>query len=366
MNISNILNFSNYQINNNKQERVNNCSLFGLKMSAPLACDTVSFGATKKNVTNEDKKSGVNLKTAMEIHEEASEMQPKVREFANRIWGKFLVTKMSPQNPVLKIVDRCKSPLSIQEKSQGRHLESKQAVFEQMTDLNGVKIVMRDANKHVVDKVISELITPIKKGEVELVEIENKRPIITKNDKGEKGRRFDYASVETLLNLAKVQNEKNNSTPKNKGKEVRVDLDDFTEINYSAIHMLLRLKGEKRPFELTIMGADVNQLKDLDDKLFKILNNKDVEEKYTPIKKLVKPLTEDGNQELLDKFNKYRADAMIFQRMRAPSSYALQPKNVHFLPMSEDLDPRLDLTELYKLMLRCDAKAESDAKKSDK
>ena len=30
----------------------------------------------------------------------------------------------------------------------------------------------------------------------------------------------------------------------------------------------------------------------------------------------------------------------------------------HFLPMSEDLDPRLDLNELYKLMLRCDKAAE--------
>ena len=123
--------------------------------------------------------------------------------------------------------------------------------------------------------------------------------------------------------------------------------------------MLLKLKGEKRPFEFTIMGADVSQLKDLDDKLFKILNGKDIDDKYAPIKKLVKPLTEDGNQDSLEKFNKYRGDAMIFQRMRAPSSYSLQNKNIHFLPMMEDLDPKLDLNELYKLMQRCDAKANS-------
>lgn len=359
MNISKILNFNAFPSVNNNQQNNNNRTNFGLKMSSPLAHDTVSFGATKKILSNEDKKYGVSLQNAKDIHEEALLMQPKVREFASKTWGKYLVTQMNPMNPIQKICDRCKSPLSIKEKSETRHLDSKKEIFEKMTDLNGMKIVMRDANKNVVDKMLLELVEPIKKGEVELIEIENKRPIVTKKDKGEKGRRFDYASVDVLYDLAKTQNDKNNSIVRNKGKEVKVDLDDFTEMNYSAIHMLLRLRGEKRPFELTIMGSDVNQLKDLDDKLFKILNGKDVDDKYEPIKKIVKPLTEDGNQDLLEKFNNYRADAFLFQRNKAPSSFAYSDRPVHFLPMSEDLDPRLDLTELYNLMLKCDAKANS-------
>ncbi len=360
MNIAKLLNINtpNINYNNNNQTNIRQTN-FGLKMSAPLSCDTVSFGATKKNITNEDKKSGVNLKTAREVHDVADEMQPKVRDFANKTWGKYLVTQMNPQNPILKICDRCKSPLSIKEKSQGRHFESSKEILEKMTDLNGMKLVMRDASKPTIDKMLLKLVEPIKKGEIELIEIENKRPACTKKDKGAKGRRFDYASPEVLFELADIQNKKNDTKAKTKGKEVRVDLDDFTEVNYSAIHMLLKLKGEKRPFEFTIMGADVSQLKDLDDKLFKILNGKDIDDKYAPIKKLVKPLTEDGNQDSLEKFNKYRGDAMIFQRMRAPSSYSLQNKNIHFLPMMEDLDPKLDLNELYKLMQRCDAKANS-------
>ena len=353
MNISKIFNFNAFpNINNNPQN--NNRTNFGLKMSSPLAHDTVSFGATKKIVTNEDKKEGVNLKTAMEIHDEALFMQPKVREFANKTWGKYLVTQMSPQNPVEKICDRCKSPLSIKEKSQTRHLKSKKEIFENMTDLNGMKLVMRDASKESVDKMLMQLVAPIKKGEIELIEIENKRPIVTKNKKGAEARKYDYASYDVLQLLAKTQNDKNNTTVRRKGKEVRVDMDDFTDMNYSAIHMLLRLRGEKRPFELTIMGTDVNQLKDLDDKLFKILNNKEVEDRYEPIKKIVKPLTEDGNQELLEKFNKYRGEAFLFQRNKAPSSFILHERSPHFLPMSEDLDPRLDLTELYNLMVECD------------
>lgn len=364
MNISKILSFNAFPSVNNTQQNNNNRTNFGLKMASPLAHDTVSFGATKKNVTDEDKKYGVNLKTAMEVHDEASVMQPKVSEFANKIWGKYLVTTMNSQNPIQKICDRCKSPLSIKEKSQCRHYNSKKEIFEKMTDLNGVKLVMRDASKHTVDKILMELVTPIKKGDVELIEIENKRPMIVKGKKKAELEKYDYASFEVLNELAKLQNEKNKTIKKCQNKEVRVDMNDFTETNYTAIHMLLRLKGEKRPFELTIMGADVSQLKDLDDKLFKILGKKDIDDKYAPIKKLVKPLTEDGNQELLEKFNQYRADAFLFQRNKAPSSYSLLKRPVHFLPLSEDLDPRLDLTELYKLMLRCDAKAEASKKET--
>lgn len=363
MNISKIMNFGVSNIVNDRQAN-NNQSRFGLRMTAPLAHDTVSFGATKKNITNEDKKNGVNLKTAREIHDEASVMQPSVREFVNNVFGKYLVTPMNPQNAIIKICDRCKSPLSIQEKSQGRHLNSKKEVFEKMTDLNGAKLVMRVDDKKTIDKVLMELAAPIKKGDVELLEIENKRPSIVKGKKGDELQKYDYATETVLEDLAQVQNDKNDTTKRNRGKRVHIDMNDFTETNYTAIHMLLKLRGEERPFELTLMGADVSLLKDLDDKLFKILGNKDVEDKYEPIKKLVKPLTDDGNQELLDKFNKYRADAFIFQRNRAASSYALQKRPVHFLPLSEDLDPRLDLTELYKLMLRCDAKAEAESKKT--
>lgn len=354
MNISALLGLNATTVNANRQNSNNIRTNFGLKMASPLACDTVSFGATKKMLSEEDKTCGVNYQTAIQIHEEAFEMQPKVREFANKTWGKYLVTQMNQQNPILKICDRCKSPLSIKEKSETRHLDNKKIIFEKMTDLNGMKIVMRDASKPTVDKIVQELIQPIKKGEVELIEIENKRPIATKNKKGAEARKYDYASVDVLEDLAQIQNDKNNSTKRNHGKTVRVDLDDFTDMNYSAIHMLLKLKGEKRPFELTIMGSDVNQLKDLDDKLFKILNGKDVDDKYEPIKSLVAPLREDGNQDLLEKFNNYRADAFLFQRNKAASSFAFQDRPVHFLPLSEDLDPRLDLTELYNLMKECD------------
>ena len=45
----------------------------------------------------EDKKYGVNLKTAMEVHDEASVMQPKVNEFVNKLGGYVysLLTKVN-------------------------------------------------------------------------------------------------------------------------------------------------------------------------------------------------------------------------------------------------------------------------------
>lgn len=359
MNIAKIINFSSFTTNNIQPKNSNYNTKFGLKMSAPLSCDTVSFGATRKELTEEDKTNGVNLSTAAQAREIALPMQAKARAFADKLWGKYLVTEMNPLNPVLKICDRCKSALSIKEKSQSRDFRTRQEVLEKMTDINGVKIVMRDSRMENVDKILGELRAPIMSGEIELLEIENKRPMAVKGLKGKELTKYDYASEALLNELAELQNAKNDTKQKTKGKKVRVDMDDFTEINYCAVHMLLRLKGEKRPFELTLMGSNISELKDLDDKLFKILKGKEVDPAYEPIKKLVKPLTQDGNQESLEKFNNYRAEAMLFQRKKAASSFAWKNNGTpYFLPMSEDLDPRLDLNELYKLMLRCDKAAE--------
>ncbi len=62
-----------------------------------------------------------------------------------------------------------------------------------MTDINGVKIVMRNTSVEAVDKILSELKYPIINGDVELLEIENKRPMAVKGLKGKELTKYDYA-----------------------------------------------------------------------------------------------------------------------------------------------------------------------------
>ncbi len=352
MNISQIIGLRLTQQNktNTNTNQIEN--KFGLRMQSPLKQDTVCFGATEKMLTS--RTEGISLKVAKAVSLSAEPMQEKVKKFLNDTFGDLLITELNPMNPIYTIKDRVKKPGSIVEKSATRQLNSKSEVLDFMTDLNGAKIVMRDARKKVVEKVLSRLIKPIEKGEVELLEIENKRPIITKNFKRTKKEQYDYAGIDFLESLQRIQETKWAKSDIKEKPLVRFDITDYTKVNYSAIHMLLRLPGEVRPFELMIMGKDVNSLKNLDDLLFKILNNKNVDKKYKPLVDIVSKLKESGNKTILEKFNQYRGEAFLFQREKEPSTYAYVGAFDYFLPLKQNIPPIYDLNNLYRIMLECE------------
>lgn len=251
-----------------EQKQQRRTSSFGLTMAQPLLKDTVSFGATAKMLTS--RKDGVSLKAAREVYAITETMQPKIQKFLNELFGDLQVTQFKPQNPIYKISDRAKTPESIREKSATRQWNCRAEILDFMTDLNGAKIVMRDGSKKSVEKVLSRFIEPIKKGKIELIEIENKRPKVTQKLSNSKKSQYDYASIDFLEQLQRIQEDKWASMKLKEKRKVRTDMFDFTEVNYPAIHFLFKLPGEERPFELMIMGKNVNAYKDLDDKLFKI------------------------------------------------------------------------------------------------
>ena len=216
---------------------------------------------------------------------------------------------------------------------------------------------MRDGSKKSVEKVLSRFIEPIKKGKIELIEIENKRPKVTQKLSNSKKSQYDYASIDFLEQLQRIQEDKWASMKLKEKRKVRTDMFDFTEVNYPAIHFLFKLPGEERPFELMIMGKNVNAYKDLDDKLFKILNNKNIDKKYKPLVDVVSPLSEPGNKPLLELFNKYRGDAFLFQRAKKPTAFSESYEIEYFLPLTEDLPPQYDLNNLHRIMQECEAKA---------
>ena len=357
-------NFLTPTIQNKKQETNNNYTKYNITMPKALSHDTVSFGATEKMLKS--RTYGISLKVAKSINEQVEPMQKDIKRFMNKTFGDLLVTDLNPMNDILFLKDRAKKPVSIAEKSATRQWNCKAEVLNFMTDLNGGKIVMRDGNVQKVEKVLERLIPLIKKGKIELLEIENKRPIVVKGVKGPDKTKYDYATEDFLENLRRTQEQKWKSINPKDNRTVRFDMNDYTKANYMAIHMLLKLPHYDRPFELMIMGKDINALKDLDDLLFKILNKKNVDKKYKPIVDIVSKLNEQGNANLLEEFNKYRGEAFIFQRIRQPKAYSKNEKTNYFLPLTSDLPPEYDLNNLSRIIQECNEKAVAKLAKQKK
>lgn len=347
MNILSVSNFGNtYPINSEKPSITKFPYRWGLTMAKPLSNDTVSFKATPKTLAS--RSNGVSLKTAKIINKEAATLQPEIEKFMRKLFESLQVTEQKPDNIVEIVKGRTKSADSIVEKSATRDWNSKAEIFANMTDLNGIKIVMRDGSKKATKKVLETLEKAVDNGVLILTEVENKRPIAAQKLKGKAAEQWDYATLDDLEQFILKTSESSN-------KVVAFEPFDYTKANYPAIHFLFRFPGQKRCFEVQLMGHDVAVYKDLDDLIFKILGNKNVDPKYKPIIDLIKPLTEEGNEAKLEKFNKYRSEVFLFQKEKEPTSSANKNPKEFFLPLKYDISQELDMNNLYKLYLKCRA-----------
>ena len=389
----NILAVNSLQFDNKKNWQLKSMSAprFGLVMAKPLQQDTVSFGATVKKLTNRG--AGVSLKTARKIHNIASNLQPEIDNFVNKFFQDLLVSEEKPKNIVEYVIGRTKKPGSIVEKSATRDWNSMAEVFANMTDLNGIKIVLRDGSKASVKQVLKRFEKAISQGVLICTEIENKRPIAAQKLKAKDAEKWDYATFETLDNFCKFAEAES-------GKELKFEPADYTDANYTAIHFLFRFPGQKRSFEVQLMGRNVATFKDMDDIVFKILNNKNVDKAYQPMVELLAPLKVEEEEDFLklateqlkdlaekikdehnnlqekdalqarynalkvdvekakkkiqisELFKKYRSDAFLFQRDKAPTTYANKGKE-YFLPLMYDIPQEYDFNNLYELYKVC-------------
>lgn len=385
----NILAVNSLQFDNKKNWQLKSMSAprFGLVMAKPLQQDTVSFGATAKKLTSRG--DGVSLKTAKKIHNVADELQEEIVEFVNKFFKDLIVTEDKPNNLIEYIKGRTKSPESIVEKSATRNWNNMADIFTNMTDLNGIKIVLRDGSKANVKQILKRFEKALSQGVLICSEVENKRPSAAKKLKSKIADKWDYATFETLDDFRKV-------AEKESGKEINFNYIDYTDANYTAIHFLFRFPGQKRSFEVQLMGRNVATFKDMDDVIFKILNNKNVDKAYQPMVDLLKPLKVEDDIEYLklasdqlkdvieklkdekispqikellqnrqialkeniDKtkkkiqiselFNKYRCEAFLFQREKAASSFSRNKKE-YFLPLKYDIPEEYDFNHLYEL-----------------
>lgn len=343
MNIFAINSFNTNPYYKKQENFFRNEKSFGLTMAKPLTCDTVSFKAvTNKNMNI--KNISIPMRDAINAHKEAAALQDEITNFFVALFEPYLANKKNPLNPIEYVRGRAKGHLSIWEKAKTRGWRNLSEVFQNMTDLNGVKCVLRDSSYTGANITLNVLLNAIKNKTIILEEVEVKRPICAKEFKKKEWDKYDYAKPTVIKKFIKA-------TEDAQGKKVNFSEEpDYTESNYPAIHFLFRFPAQKRVIELQLMGHDVAVFKGMDDLFFKILNNKKVDDEFKPIEKLIKPLMKEGNEEYLNKFNEYRGRSFIYQREKEPAT-SVENSTEFFLPLKKDIPYRELLTknELKKL-----------------
>lgn len=369
---------------------------YGLSMQSPLSHDMVSFQGKKgrkalqvikqaakaaerkveelaedvglvtvKELPAEQKIWKINKKDAESIHSAILKPQEYIRNVIHNLYDDLVYTEKNPKNPILEIHDREKSVESIIEKSATRKWTSVKEIFDNMTDLNGVKIVARKkAGKEEMDSILDRLVPMITSGQLELKEIEIKRPEAIKQLSPKEQEKHDYASLSMLKKLVEIQEGVWNTkkTSKENIRRVTFGKPQYTKGNYCALHLLLDLPNkDARVFEAQFMGAYVGAGKDLDDIIFKILDGKHVDKKYTRIKKLIEELKADTTG-ALDRFMQYRKIALLGLRekeLREASANKATGKNVKLFISAEkyNLTPEYDYNTLMELKIDCDKKS---------
>ena len=257
---------------------------FGVSFIKPLNKDTVSFKAAPTEKLLTTRTGGVSKATAIKINEAAKIIQVEIEKFMRGgLHKKYLCTPDRPNNLIAYIGGRAKKPDSIMEKSKIIQEDSIAGVFRNMTDLNGTKEVIRDASRKNVHKALDILLEAVEQGLLFIEEVEVKRPKASEKLKSSEASKWDYADPKYLEEFVQ-------KAEKIMGMKINFPEPQLTKVNYTAIHFLLRLPGQQRVFEHQLMGSNVAELKDLDDILFKVLNNKNVEKEYAPIVEILKPL----------------------------------------------------------------------------
>lgn len=353
MNILPLSGFSPVSFAPKKSNNNQNTHLYGLVMSKPINRDTVSFKATPKAM--QSRKNAITMSLAKRIHEEAAEatkfMEAKLRPYLYDLEA----TTFAPNNPIEVISTRAKSAVSIVEKAVTRGWINREEIKRGMTDLAGMKIIMRDASRENVNKIIERLVTAVTESGAKIVEIENKRPLPIYDQYGNILKSYDYASPMALIKLQRAAS-------KLLGREIKLT-DENTPSNYMAIHTLIELPNGITG-ELQIMGHDVAALKELEDLCYKIKNGKNIDKKYAPIEKTLAALKDEENVLLRAEHDKYTQEAYLFQRNIEPRAHKSRKKE-KFLAAPATLPKDYDFNNIYIQKQACDAAALQSAKNAE-
>jgi len=205
------------------------------------------------------------------------------------------------KKPIVAITARKKSAESLSEKMGSKKILSKKAVYEQITDLLGVKILISGNDAEAGNYVVQKLTKAVKAGWIKVVEIEHhKNPLL----RGRSNIKYAYANQSKLDELA--------DTARAKGIKCENSIKD-SESGYSAIHMLVELPNGLKG-EIQIMGVGVSRLKEIEDMCYKATTNKHLPKKYSEIETMFSELAKDDK--LYAEFMEYTRLAYAHERQR--------------------------------------------------
>lgn len=277
--------------------------------------DTVSFSSKEKNDNKnlDSMADAVSVSTAKKAHNEVNQAGKRIFSTLKRYLKPLVATSSSPNNPICAgesgIKYRSKEDISICEKTATRKIKNKQEIFE-MGDVMGFRIVLREHSPKNVEKVLKQLAEAVKHGDLNIIEIEN---YLLPDGRG-------YVSPKALEKLASVCNP----------NELDINLNKKIKSGYPAIHIGIKSK-EGYIGEIQIMGKDVEDVKDLDDWFYKILDHKPLKKKYKSAQIKIENAINSLTPDQMNAFMQYRRDS--FAR-----AFDLEPKEYNTRKKSKFID----------------------------
>ena len=260
------------------------------------------------------------------------------------------------------------------EKSATRDWNSINEILENMTDLNGAKIVLNHkTGKQDAETVLDRFIPLIKTKQVKLIEIELQRPKAIESLSEKKQEEYDYASRIFLDKLEDAQEEIINGmeTDVDKIKLIDRPLPKYTKGNYCALHLILQpVEKGARPFELQVMGTRMSDGKAFDDKRFKFFDGKELDKMYAPLISFWQILMPKENAAAKERFLQYCKDANLQLRqdeIQENKTQRLISRSTGFFKTARDygLTPEYDLNVQYALMRKCEQEAKPQEVKEE-
>ena len=331
---------------------------------------------TNKKLKKDKRKDCISLATAKSIHAMIIKPQERIFTYIHNLFDDMLITPTKPKNIILHIQDRAKSSVSIMEKSGSRDWHTTKEILENMTDLNGAKLVMGyGTGKAETELALEKLIKEINNGKVELLEIELQRPSAIADMPEQQQEVYDYASKAFLDRLEDAQEAfyNGNNTNIDTMKLINRPLPKYTEGNYCALHLLLKMsETDARPFELQIMGPYMGEIKGFDDIRFKFFNGKKVESKYNQLIENWTPLLAKENETAKNEFLRYFAYSIFELRIREieESKHKLKSRNINKLfkeAKGFKLTPEFsNLNDHLEIKRACDARAKQATRNLEK
>ncbi len=324
----------------------------------PLQKDTVSFGRKGGKSVSADQKKAQEIKYSKEDGKTVDDKAyyggvgstvKKMLDEAQAPYDKFKATMEDifkdycefegnkPKDLIGKLIVNQKSEKSLRQKCASRKVMNMAEAKDEIRDVIRGRIVLNDSNNYGNRKVCNALTKAVSAGKVKIVSVKN----FYEMHKDYCGNvDSQYIPMNSLLRLDQAITKKQgisalqSGTVKNSG--------------YHAVHVIFQLENGFYG-ELQIMGEKMEKIKELEDIIYKIANNKPVDEKFDQVQEIYDSYIK-GRSKRENTLHEYTRRAYNAERLKELHLYE-SSEDTEFLPIPEssDLPDIFDFNNLAKI-----------------